>query len=100
MTNRQVEAYDYFVTPVETQALADVHGYASAGRIRIVSHARQRMRERGARFEDVRQALISATCCGPANDGKWKVTGGQDLDGDELISIVAIEDEVVVVTMF
>jgi hypothetical protein len=58
------------------------------------------MRERGARFEDVRHALISATCCKPSNDSKWKVTGGQDLDGDELVSIVAIEDEVVVVTVF
>jgi len=70
LTIRQVIAHNYFVTPAEIQALADVHGYASAGRIRIVSHARQRMHERGARFEDLRQALISATCCGPANDGK------------------------------
>jgi hypothetical protein len=58
------------------------------------------MRERGVGFDDLRQALVSASRCGPADaPGKWKVTG-QDGDGDDLTAVVALEDEVAVVTVF
>ena len=85
------------MTPAE--ALADVRGYASAGRITILEHARRRMRERGADFEDVREALVTATRCEVGDRGRWKVTG-LDRDGDELTAVVELADEDVVVTLF
>lgn len=45
------------MTPAEARALADVRGYALANRIELGPHARQRMWERGAEREDVREAL-------------------------------------------
>ena len=57
------------------------------------------MRERGAQFEDVREALVTASKCTADEDEKWKVTG-VDRDGDELTLVVALEDGVVVVTLF
>lgn len=81
------------------EALQDVRGYASAGRVVVTSHARQRMQERGARMADVQAALAGATRCEPAKENRWKVTG-PDLDGDELSAIVVVEDGVVVITLF
>jgi hypothetical protein len=80
-------------------ALADIRGYAGANRIVIVRHAWDRMAERGARYEDVRHALAGAQRCKAADQGKWKVFG-EDLDGDELVCVVAIESGVVVVTVY
>lgn len=80
-------------------ALADIRGFASANRIRIAGHAWERMGERGARYEDVRHALSGARKCKAADLGRWKVSG-DDLDGDELILVVAIESGVVVVTVY
>ncbi|HSM91530.1 MAG TPA: DUF4258 domain-containing protein [Anaeromyxobacteraceae bacterium] len=80
-------------------ALADIRGYAAAGRIRILRHAWQRMGERGAQYEDVRQALSGARKCRAADQDRWKVSG-DDLDGDELTLVVAIEAGVVVVTVY
>lgn len=57
------------------------------------------MGERGARYEDVRHALAGARKCRQADQGRWKVTG-DDLDGDELILVVAVEAGVVVVTLY
>lgn len=86
--------------PVDaTTALADIRGFAAANRIRIVGHAWQRMSERGVRYEDVRHALAGARRCKASDLGRWKVSGG-DLDGDELILVVAIESGVVVVTVY
>lgn len=80
-------------------ALADIRGYAAANRIRILRHAWQRMSERGAQYEDVRHALSGARKCMAADQGRWKVTG-DDLDGDELTLVVAIEAGVIVVTVY
>jgi hypothetical protein len=80
-------------------ALADIRGFAAANRIRIGGHAWMRMGERGAQYEDVRHALAGARKCRQADQGRWKVTG-DDLDGDELILVVAIEAGVVVVTVY
>jgi hypothetical protein len=85
------------VTP--TTALADIRGYASAGRVILTRHARLRMVQRGASEDDVRHALTTATACIAAADGRWKV-GGVDLEGDALTAVVAIDDGVVVVTVF
>jgi len=57
------------------------------------------MRERGAVLDDVQRALTSATRCSAADKGRWKLTG-RDRDGDELTVVIALEDGVVVVTVF
>ena len=85
------------MTPAE--ALQDIRGFAAAGRIRIEPHARQRMKERGARFSDVEHALVNAARCALQENGRWRVDG-RDLDGDDITLVVVIEAGVVVVTLF
>jgi hypothetical protein len=82
-------------------ALRDVKGYAAAWRIAFSPHARQRMRQRNARPADVRHALMTASSCAPSRDGggRW-VVPGVDLDGDELVAVVAFEAGLLVVTIF
>ena len=46
-----------------TEALDVIRGYAAANRITIGDHARQRMRQRGALYGDVRHGLMMATAC-------------------------------------
>jgi hypothetical protein len=87
------------VTSAESQALADIRGYALAGRIEVSPHAGRRMRERGVYFEDLRYALASATLCVAEPDERWKVPS-EDEAGEELTTIVVIENGVVVVTLF
>ena len=46
-------------------------------------------------------ALLGATSATEQRDrGCWRVQGGVDLDGDDLTVIVALEADVVVVTLF
>ena len=87
------------VTGAEAQALADIRGYALAGRIEVVPHAGRRMRERGVYFEDLRHALANAAVCHTEAKGRWKVPG-KDEAGDDLTVIVVLEDGVVVVTLY
>ena len=67
--------------------------------IRFTRHGRERADERGANFEDVREALMTASTSKPDGD-KYKVEGGRDLDGDSLTVVVAIEEKLLVVTLF
>ena len=87
------------MTPAEARALADIQGYALANRIEYGPHAWGRMRERGARREDVRSALVTATSCQAQPDDRWRVPG-QDTEGELLTVIVVLEDGVVVVTLY
>jgi len=65
------------------------------------AHASERMHSRGATPGDVRAALITARSSRwQADRETWRITGGVDLDGDELVVIVALEADVVVVTVF
>jgi hypothetical protein len=88
-----------FMTPLDLAALVDIRGYAAVGRVVVTAHARARMLERNVQSGDLRSALSSAHDCKADRDGKWRVTG-PDLDGDDLTVVVAIEDGVVVVTLF
>jgi Domain of unknown function (DUF4258) len=86
------------VTPAE--ALRDVQGFAQAGRIIITTHARRRMNQRGATYQDVRHALMMATGCDTGNEPEtWKVTSA-DLDGDAMTLVVALDDGAIVITLY
>lgn len=64
---------------------------ANLRRVDLPPHARLRMRERGAQTEDVRSAMMTATKAkyDPELD-RWKLTGGRDLDGDDLTVVVSL----------
>lgn len=86
------------MTPAE--ALADIRGLARAGRVAYVRHAIERMDERGVTRNDVEHALMNALrCTWQPSKQTWK-TFGVDLSGDDLVVAVAIEDGLVVVTVF
>ena len=87
------------MTQDEAQALADIRGYALAGRIEVVPHAGRRMRERGVYFEDLRHALASALVCHAEPGDRWRVPSKDEV-GDDLTVVVVFEDGVVVVTLF
>ena len=80
------------------EALNAVRQHALAGRFVISHHAYLRMRQRNVLVRDIRSALTAASTC-LAEGKKWRVTG-PDYDGDPLTCIVALEDDVLVVTVF
>lgn len=83
------------------KALAEIHRLAQLNYIRYTGHADGRMRKRGARQDDVRNALLTATAATWQDEqGNWRLTGGVDLDGDELTACVDLMADVVVVTIF
>jgi hypothetical protein len=84
--------------------LEEIRRLAVQRRIRLSYHAsRERMLERGnLTFEDIRAALVGARSIrsnAHRNPGTWRVEG-QDLDGDDLTCVVALEGDVVVITVF
>jgi hypothetical protein len=81
--------------------LDEIKDLAARDRISIRFHARQRMGERGATYEDVKRALVTARRAVWQDDhGTWRVVGGVDLDGDELQVAVDVQADVIVVTVF
>ncbi len=85
----------------ESEALALIKTAAVQRRFILGDHAMKRVRERGGGPADIRNALMTATRCRwQPDNGRWKILDGVDLEGDELICIVAIDDGVVVVTVF
>jgi len=67
----------------------------------IRHHAWQRMNQRGVAEADVRSAMMTAK--NAAWDGSretWRMTGGTDLDENELVVCVAVSWTVAVVTVF
>ncbi|MBI5543087.1 MAG: DUF4258 domain-containing protein [Deltaproteobacteria bacterium] len=88
------------MTPEAAAALEDIRGLSKAGRVDILPHAWKQMLERGVEVRDVLLVLRTATECAEDKEpGKWLVSG-HDLDGDRLRMVVAIEGDVVVVTVF
>ena len=70
-------------------ALALAKECAAAGMVRFIGHAVQRMSERGATARDVLHALQTATRARPSDKpGRWRLQGGDDLDGEELTVVV------------
>ena len=82
------------------KALIEIQRLARLDRIALTRHARQRMRERRARLDDIRRALATATAAIAQDRGGWRVEGGHDLDSDDLTVVVEIEADVIVITLF
>ncbi len=97
MTKSQVGTIHSGVTPGE--ALADVRGYARAGRVEFTDHAVKRARQRRVRIGEIVTALAHAHDCRHEEGEKWRALC-RDRDGDLLEAIVVIEDGLLVVTLF
>lgn len=89
----------YAARVTATEALRTIRGLARAGRYVISDHAAKRMNQRNVRPVDIRCALQGATECVALADERWRATG-PDFDGDALSCVVAIEGDVVVITVF
>ncbi len=85
----------------DAKALAEIKRLARLDRIVITSHAGRRMSERSATLRDIRRALLTATAA-VLQDGRdnFRVEGGVDLHGDDLMVICDLEADVIVVTLF
>lgn len=82
-------------------ALSEIKRLARLGRVRFSRHARDRMAERGASEPDVRHALVTATSTLCQSDrASWRLEGGFDLDGDDLVVVLAVEANVLIITVF
>lgn len=80
--------------------LEHIRRLAIQGRIIVSAHARQRMAERAVTDDDVRHALITATSARLQVDrGSYRVDGGVDVSGNDLTVIVALLDNVLVITI-
>jgi hypothetical protein len=64
--------------------------------------ARDRAHGRARRYSRGRQerSSLGDRSDVAADHQTWKVTGGVDLDGDDLVCAVGLEDDVIVVTIF
>ncbi|MBI5514882.1 MAG: DUF4258 domain-containing protein [Deltaproteobacteria bacterium] len=83
-----------------SEALVLIRGYASAGRITLTLHARERMIERGITFHDVRAGLAGAPGCSwQPERGSWRVDTF-DRSSAALVVIVVLAGEEIVVTVF
>lgn len=85
------------LTPAE--ALADIRGYAGANRVELTGHVRRRMADRGANRADVLHALRTARTCAVQANETWLVRSA-DLAGDSMTLVVAIEDGLIVITLW
>jgi hypothetical protein len=85
----------------DAEVLAEIRRLARRDRIVMTAHASQRMFERGATPRDIRKALLTATAAIYQDDrNNWRLDGGVDTDGDDLMVICDLEADVIVVTLF
>lgn len=85
----------------DAEALEEIKRLVGLGRVVFTRHARERMGDRSATAGDVCEAMLTArSAAWQADRSNWRVSGGVDLDGDDLTIIVDIEADVVVVTLF
>jgi len=87
------------VTPEE--ALEAAQDAGRTGRLDWTPHAYEQARKRNIKKLDARAALASATHAvyQPEND-RWRIEGGQDLEGDDLTVVVVFEGLLVIITFF
>lgn len=81
------------------RAVEDIRGYAAARRVRVLSHGRDRMSERGVTYADLLHALRNATDCEEGENGRWKVCS-TDTSGEPLTAILLFQDGILIVTVY
>ncbi len=82
------------------EALADIRGYAQAGRVLFTRHASQRIRERSTSRREVEDALARCERCRwQPHEETWRAEG-PDWDGERLTVALVIADGLLVVTVF
>lgn len=86
------------------QVLSYVAGAARLGRVSVSRHARVRMQQRNLNQRDLYNALQTAKVAtlDPERgyEGRWLLSEGKALDGDELDVAVELDGDVVVVTVW
>jgi hypothetical protein len=83
-----------------TTVLDEIKALVARGSVRYTLHSFERMAERGATAADATTALSTSTSASLQANGNYRCDGGADLDGDDLTVIVALEADVVVITVF
>ncbi len=84
-----------------TQALDAAKRLARGGQVWFRQHAYDRMAERNAVVADVIAAILTSTRAAYQSDrDNWKLTGGADLDGDDMVVIVDFVGDLVIVTIY
>ena len=81
--------------------LEEIKRLTRLNRLILRSHARERMKVRHVKLGDIRCALLSASSARWQHEQEtWRIEGGRDLDEDDLVVIVALEADVIIVTVF
>jgi len=88
--------------PTRTSAsvLVECHAAGRTGIFLLGEHAADRARERRIEIDDIKHALRGATAATLQDNGRWKVSGGLDLEGDAVTFIVMLERGLLIVTLF
>lgn len=79
-------------------ALKEIKRLVAEGSWYVSRHALARQGERNVSVDEIEVALLEAFRCEPADGTNWKVHGPARLGG--LVVVVAVEDSVVVVTVW
>jgi hypothetical protein len=80
--------------------LAECHAAGRTGIFLLGEHAADRARERNLDIDDIRNALRGSTAAKLQDNGRWKVSGGSDLEGEPVTFAVTVERGLVIVTLF
>lgn len=81
------------------EVLRDIRELTAAGRAHVTSHGRLRMSQRGVTYADLRYGLMNASDCEAGESGRWRVWT-TDMSGDSLTVILAIQDGILIITVF
>lgn len=84
-----------------SDALREAARAAFANQFEVSKHGLERMAERGATREDICRAMRSATLAvEQEHQRKWRLEGGQDLEGEALIVVIVFVGAGIVVSLF
>lgn len=83
------------------RALDEAKRLARGGQVWFRQHAYDRMAERNAVVADVIAAILTSTRATYQGDrDNWKLTGGADGDGEDMIVIVDFVGDLVIITIY
>ena len=81
--------------------LTRIHHAARYGRIILSLHAQEEAEEAGARWADIKSAILTATVAKEQAEGRVRLEGGTDLEGEPLTVVVReVQPGLLVVTVF